>query len=144
MLCERLFIGALSSPVGKGLTSWRLFVVSNCEFLTYFTIGILGQGRFRIVALFLTLNRNKFAQEVACYLICHYLPVVSVHSKSLPAQIYFLIVPIKRLPVTSFCNCMINIYAQVCFYCYPTFLFVDLLSFLPYPLRCTYSSINAL
>ena len=30
-LCARLFICALWSPAGKGLTSWLSFVVSNCE-----------------------------------------------------------------------------------------------------------------
>ena len=30
-----LFIAALVSPVGKGLTSWLSFVVSNCEFVTF-------------------------------------------------------------------------------------------------------------
>ena len=30
-----LFICALWSPVGKGLTSWLSFVVSNCEFVTF-------------------------------------------------------------------------------------------------------------
>ena len=34
-LCVRLFICALWSPAGKGLTSWLLFVVSNCEFVTF-------------------------------------------------------------------------------------------------------------
>ena len=36
LLClwTRLFICALWSP-GKGLTSWLLFVVSNCEFVTF-------------------------------------------------------------------------------------------------------------
>ena len=33
-LCARLFIYALWSPAGKGLTSWLLFVVYNCEFVT--------------------------------------------------------------------------------------------------------------
>ena len=33
-LCVRLFICALWSPAGKGLTSWLSFVVSNCEFDT--------------------------------------------------------------------------------------------------------------
>ena len=28
-------ICALWSPTGKGLTSWLLFVVSNCEFVTF-------------------------------------------------------------------------------------------------------------
>ena len=30
----RLFIVALWSPAGKGLTSWLSFVMSNCEFVT--------------------------------------------------------------------------------------------------------------
>ena len=34
-LCARLFICALWSPSGKGLTSWLSFVVSNCEFVTF-------------------------------------------------------------------------------------------------------------
>ena len=35
MSCARLFICALWSPAGKGLTSWLSFVVSNCEFVTF-------------------------------------------------------------------------------------------------------------
>ena len=35
-LCGRLFIWALWSPTGKGLTSWLSFVVSNCDFVTLF------------------------------------------------------------------------------------------------------------
>ena len=31
----RLFICALWSPAGKGLTSWLSLVVSNCEFVTF-------------------------------------------------------------------------------------------------------------
>ena len=38
----RLFIAALWSPVRKRLTSWLLFVMSNCDFVT-FPCGILGQ-----------------------------------------------------------------------------------------------------
>ena len=34
-LCARLFICALWSPAGKGLTSWLSFVVSDCEFVTF-------------------------------------------------------------------------------------------------------------
>ena len=33
--CLRLFICALWSPAGKGLTSWLLFDVSNFEFVTF-------------------------------------------------------------------------------------------------------------
>ena len=37
LLCfrARLFIDALWSAGGKGLTSWLSFVVSNCEFVTF-------------------------------------------------------------------------------------------------------------
>ena len=37
LLClfVRLFICALLSPAGKGLTSWLSFVVSNYEFVTF-------------------------------------------------------------------------------------------------------------
>ena len=31
----RLFICALWSPAGKGLTSWLSLVVFNCEFVTF-------------------------------------------------------------------------------------------------------------
>ena len=34
-LCTCLFICALWSPAGKGLTSGLSFVVSNCEFVTF-------------------------------------------------------------------------------------------------------------
>ena len=30
-----LFIGALWSPIGKELTSWHSFVMSNCEVVTF-------------------------------------------------------------------------------------------------------------
>ena len=33
--CARLFIDALWSPAGKGLTSWLSFVMSNCEVVTF-------------------------------------------------------------------------------------------------------------
>ena len=35
-VCARLFICALWSPAGKGLTSWLSFVVSNCEFVYWY------------------------------------------------------------------------------------------------------------
>ena len=49
-LCARLFICTLWSPAVKGLTSSLLFVVSNCEFVT-FPIGILGQVWYLIVSI---------------------------------------------------------------------------------------------
>ena len=45
-----LFIAALWSSAGKGLTSWLLFVVFNCVFIT-FTCGILGQMWCLIVSI---------------------------------------------------------------------------------------------
>ena len=42
MFCARLFICALWSPAGKGLTSWLSFVVST---------GILGQVWYLIVSI---------------------------------------------------------------------------------------------
>ena len=33
--CARLFIDALWSPAGKGLTSWLSFVTSSCEVVTF-------------------------------------------------------------------------------------------------------------
>ena len=45
-----LFIAALCSPVGKGLTSWLLFVMSNCNFVT-FPCDILGQVWYLIVLI---------------------------------------------------------------------------------------------
>ena len=42
VMLSRLFIAALWSPAGKGLTSWLLFVMFNCTFVT-FPCGILGQ-----------------------------------------------------------------------------------------------------
>ena len=48
-LCPRLFICALWSPAGKGLTSWLSFVESICE--CHFPIGILGQVWYLIVLI---------------------------------------------------------------------------------------------
>ena len=45
-----LFIAALWSPAGKGLTSWLLFVMFNCVFVT-FPCGILGQVRYLIISI---------------------------------------------------------------------------------------------
>ena len=58
-LCARLFICALWSPAGKGLTSWLSFVVSNCEFVTFPLVSLERCGtwlyRFLIFAPLLTL-----------------------------------------------------------------------------------------
>ena len=44
-LCARLFICALWSPAGKGLTSWLSFVVYNCVFITFPLVHLyIGSG----------------------------------------------------------------------------------------------------
>ena len=57
-LCARLFLCALWSPAGKGLTSWLSFVVSNCEFVTFPLVSWVRCGtwlyRFLIFAPLLT------------------------------------------------------------------------------------------
>ena len=59
-LCVRLFICALLSPAGKGLTSWLSFVVYNCEFVTFPLVSLVRCGtwlyRFLIFAPLLTLK----------------------------------------------------------------------------------------
>ena len=59
-----LFICALWSPAGKGLTSWLSFVVSNCEFVTFILVSWVRCGtglyRFLIFAPLLTFIINKF------------------------------------------------------------------------------------
>ena len=61
LLClwARLFICALWSPAGKGLTFWLSFVVSNCEFVTFPLVSWVRCGtwlyRFLIFAPLLTL-----------------------------------------------------------------------------------------
>ena len=61
LLCfhARLFVDALWSTAGKGLTSWLSFVMSNCEVVTFSLVSWVKCGvrlyRFLIFALFLTL-----------------------------------------------------------------------------------------
>ena len=66
-LCARLFICALWSPAGKGLTSWLSFVVSNGKFITFPLVSWVGCGtwlyRFLIFAPLLT-----FIVLQPCYL----------------------------------------------------------------------------
>ena len=47
---SRLFIAALWSPTGKGLTSWLSFVMFGCDFVT-FPCCILGQVWYLIVSI---------------------------------------------------------------------------------------------
>ena len=49
VVLSRLFIAAVWLPAGKGLSSWLLFVMFNCVFIT-FPCGILGQVWYLIVS----------------------------------------------------------------------------------------------
>ena len=49
-MLSHLFIAALWSPAGKGLTSWLLFVEFNCIFVNS-PCGILGQVWYLIVSI---------------------------------------------------------------------------------------------
>ena len=59
-LCARLFICALWSRAGKGLTYWLSFVVSNCEFVNFPLVSLVRcctwLYRFLIFAPLLTLQ----------------------------------------------------------------------------------------
>ena len=44
VFCARLFIVALWSPAGKGSTSWLSFGMSNCGFVTFHLVSLVGCG----------------------------------------------------------------------------------------------------
>ena len=50
VMLSRLFIAALWSPTGNGLTSWLSFVMLNCVFV-FNPCGILGQVWYLIVSI---------------------------------------------------------------------------------------------
>ena len=51
VICSRLFIAALWSSEGKGLTSWLLFVMFIVILFVTFPFGILGQVCFLIKSI---------------------------------------------------------------------------------------------
>ena len=61
LLC--LFMSALWSPAGKGLTSWISFVMFNCVFVS-FLHGILGQVWYLIVSI-LDLYQLSYFDSIA-------------------------------------------------------------------------------
>ena len=44
VMLSRLFIAALWSPAGKGLTSWLLFVMSNCDYVISHVVSLVRCG----------------------------------------------------------------------------------------------------
>ena len=73
-LCARLFICALWSPAGKGLTSWLSFVVSNCEFVTFPLVSLVSLTYFypsdkilSKVKMFQTTNNNCEINAIKCF-----------------------------------------------------------------------------
>ena len=56
MFCALLFIDALWSPAGKGVTSWLSFVMYNCEVVIFPLVSWVSCGaclyQFLVVALF--------------------------------------------------------------------------------------------
>ena len=76
-----LYIATLWSPAGKGLTSWLLFLVSNCYFVTL-PCRILGQMLYLIVmipdlcrlsyfhSVDFVLDSNNYSDILKGYFIC--------------------------------------------------------------------------
>ena len=73
-LCARLFICALWSPAGKGLTSWLSFVVYNCKFVTFPLVSWVRCGtwmyRFLIFAPLLILPASDYLIRFCADHIC--------------------------------------------------------------------------
>ena len=46
LLCfhARLFVDALWSPTGKGLTSWLTFMMTNCDVVTFLLVSWVRYG----------------------------------------------------------------------------------------------------
>ena len=66
-MLSRLLIAALCSPAGKLLTSWLLFVMSNCDFVT-FSCGILDQVWYLIVMIPDLCGLSYFYYEIAFHI----------------------------------------------------------------------------
>ena len=86
VMLSRLLIAAFWSPTGKGLTSWVLFVMFNCAFVT-FPCGILVRCgtslyRFPIFVAFLTLLKNTGEKR------CGIWNVTCIHIRTQTLQSY--------------------------------------------------------
>ena len=67
VMLSRLLIASLWSPAGKSLTSWLLFAMSNCDFVT-FPYGILGQVWYLIVMIPDLCGLSYFYYEIAFHI----------------------------------------------------------------------------
>ena len=89
-LCARLFICALWSPAGKGLTSWLSFVVSNCEFVTFPLVSWVRCGtwlyQFLIFAPLLTFIWNLSSNGLVYVLMCWWDSNMSGHGWKVKGQ----------------------------------------------------------
>ena len=61
VILSRLFIAALWSPAGKGLTSWLLFVMSNCDFATFLCGNLCQVGYLIVLILDLSFSNIHFS-----------------------------------------------------------------------------------
>ena len=96
-----LFICALWSPIGKGLTSWLSFVVSCCEFVTFPLVSWVRCGTwsywFLIFAPFLTQFLPIMLHSILVITICRSICLaVSSIKKRKPWPCY-----LKRFPLYS-------------------------------------------
>ena len=69
VMLSRLFIAALWSPARKRLTSWLLFVMFSCIFIT-FPCGILGQVWYFIVSIPDLCTLTYLFYVLALFVIC--------------------------------------------------------------------------
>ena len=66
VMLSRLFIAALWSTAGKGLTSWLSFVMFDCVFVT-FPCGILGHVWCLVVSIPDLCHLSYFNTECHCW-----------------------------------------------------------------------------
>ena len=112
----RLFICALWSPAGKGLTSWLSFVVSYCEFVTFQLVSWVRCGtwfiRFLIFAPLLTLMGFGYDLSDPGFIFCGKQPLLLTRIQlSIPGTMGPLVMPpqwhgrvIKCYPSRSVCT----------------------------------------
>ena len=79
VMLSRLFIAALKSHAGKGLTPWLLFVMFNCD-CVFSHNGILGQVWYLIVSI---TDLRRLSYLVIETLICFLTSWWHIHLQSI-------------------------------------------------------------